>query len=131
MKVTVGEKTVNVPDEVIRKSMASLDISEGEAIELYLFDEGIVTNDEVEDMTAKAKAAGPVTRNQGEKTKRKAPVRKPDEMKRTIVQGLFDYIAAEPSTEKIEITNVERMIAFEVGGEKYELTLTKKRKPKE
>ena len=34
------------------------------------------------------------------------------------------------SVKKLEITNKERQIAFEIGGEKYELTLVQKRKPK-
>lgn len=34
------------------------------------------------------------------------------------------------ATESVEITNKERMIAFQIGDEKYEITLIQKRKPK-
>ena len=36
----------------------------------------------------------------------------------------------ETAYENVEITNAERMIAFSIGDEKYEITLIQKRKPK-
>lgn len=36
----------------------------------------------------------------------------------------------ETAYENVEITNAERMIAFSIGEEKYEITLIQKRKPK-
>ena len=86
------------------------------------------------ELTEKAKANGVNTagRAQGEKKPRKAPKRKPDETKRELIRLLADLLmeTEEPAIENVEVTNIERMIAFSIGDDKYELTLSKKRKPK-
>lgn len=74
-----------------------------------------------------------------EKTKKK-PValdNKPRERKANPTKGgIIAEIAAflseksEFATENVEITNKERMIAFKIGDESYEITLIQKRKPK-
>lgn len=135
MKYDFKGKNVNIPDEYIKTNMRNLGITEDEAIEMYLSDEGYIEVGEIVELTEKAKAAGPM-RNSADKPKRKAPVRKPDELKREIIQYLYDILGDTESekafvAENVEVTNIERMIAFSVGDEKFELTLTKKRKPKE
>lgn len=131
MRYDFNGKRINIPDEFIEKNMRNLSITRQEAVDLYLSDEGIITNDQVVAMTEKAKTAGVGIRNQGS-TKRKAPVRKPDEVKRSIIAVLANFINQEEyGVSNVEVTNIERMIAFELGGEKFELTLTKKRKVKE
>ena len=135
------EQTINIPDEELQRSMKSLDITKREAVELYLSDKGYVTNEVVEELTAKASANGVAGTRGAAKKQRKAPVRKPDMDKRSLVQELADAlkglsIAADDEgngmrpVENIEITNIERMIAFSLGDDKYEVTLTKKRKAK-
>ena len=58
--------------------------------------------------------------------------RKPNATKGGIIAELAEFLAKNStfSVENLEITNKERQIAFEIGGEKYELTLVQKRKPK-
>lgn len=131
MKVNVNGKSVNVPNDFIEKNMRNLGITQAEAIEMFLSDEGYIVNDTVVELTEKVKAAGPISHDAAiGKAKRKAPERKPDERKREIIDMLAEFIRDQLAPEA-EVTNIERMIAFEVGGEKFELTLTKKRKPKE
>ena len=129
MKYNLNGKDINIPDATIEKSMASLGIDKAEAIELYLFDQGLVSNEAVEEMTAKAKAFGPVTRNQEDKPKRKPPERKPDMVKREVIEMLAGFVR-DQLDPAAEVTNIERMIAFTLDGDKFEITLTKKRKPK-
>ena len=132
MRVAVEGKNINVPDSYIEKQMKSLGISRQEAVELYLSDEGIVKNETIEELTAKAKAAHTGAKATGERKERKAPVRKPDEVKRAIIAALAEFIrTCDYGVHDVEVTNIERMIAFEFAGDKYEVTLTKKRKPKE
>ena len=128
------EKTVNIPDEVIMANRR-IGLNMREAIELYLSDEGYITNPVVEELNAKAKASG-VTRA-ASTTKRKPPTRKPDMDKRIIISTLNDFLQSEQFFEitgrevaQTEVTNIERIIAFTLGDDKYELTLSKKRKPK-
>lgn len=133
------KKTVNIPDEVIVQGRKE-GLNTNDIIERYLSDEGFLVNDTVQELTDKAKAAGVnnAGRVTGEKTKRKAPTRKPDMVKRALIVGLNEYLCSLWESDvtilnkidDIEIKNIERIIAFSIGDDKYELTLSKKRKPK-
>lgn len=130
------EKTVTIPDEVlVQGRKEGLNVTQ--TIERYLSDEGYVVNDTVTALTDKAKANG--VNNAGRAassspTKRKAPTRKPDYTKRAIIEILADVIKDMTVTDltphDFEVTNIERMISFSLGDDKYEVTLSKKRKPK-
>ena len=56
MKYDFNGKTINIPDAELEKSMKLLGLSKEEAIEMYLEDEGYLENEEVEELTKKAKA---------------------------------------------------------------------------
>lgn len=130
------QKTVEIEDSWIAKQCQLLGITKREAINMWLSDEGYISNETVEELTNKAKInkTGAV----GASTKpRKKPTRKPDEDKRHLIAALANMIQGEEFAGKsgrklrdVEVTNVERMIAFQIGDDKYELTLSKKRKPK-
>ena len=132
---TGKEKTVNIPDEYIKVNKHNLGLSTKEVIYMYLSDEGYISNAVVDELTKKAKGTSVKV---GGKT-RKAPTRKPDYIKRNIVTEIAEYlktiehIATEDSTVEIsnvEVTNIERIVAFTIGKDKYEITLSKKRAPK-
>jgi hypothetical protein len=129
--VSADGRTVNIPDVYIQTNMKNLGLTSAECVEMYLSDEGIKVAPEVLELTAKAKAAGTGAKATGERKERKAPVRKPDEVKRSIIAALASFLdQPEYGTSNVEVTNIERMIAFELGGDKYEVTLTKKRPAK-
>lgn len=133
-----GEKqqTVEIPDEVIKKHKRSLGCTTSEAINLFLFDEGYIDNDEVTKLTNKAKANGAGKVKIGCK-QRKSPSRKPDEAKRTLIQSFYQYLvsgqvsdALGVEVQEVEVANQERIITFAIGDDNYEITLSKKRKAK-
>lgn len=130
MKRVINGKPVNIPDAFIQNAKVNLDLNVEEAVALYMSDEGHDVAPEVVEMTAKAKAAGTGAKATGEKVTRKPPVRAPDDVKRGMIAALEDYIATFAGGENVEVTNPERMIAFAYKGDKYELTLTKKRPAK-
>lgn len=125
------QKTVTIEDEWLLKTKSSLKLSTKEAIELWMFDHDYVGNEEADALTEKAKASGAGVRAKGS-TKRKAPTRKPDETKRALIAYLKECVegAEDIDIDNVEVTNIERVIAFSIGDDKYELTLSKKRKPK-
>lgn len=131
MRYKYKGKNINIPDEFIETNMRNLGLTRQAAVDLYLSDEGFISNDQIVAMTEKAKAAGVGAKATGEKKERKAPVRKPDEVKRVVIAALADFIKTHETAHNVEVMNVERMISFELAGDKYEITLTKKRKPKE
>ena len=131
MRVNVEGKNITVPDSYIEKQRKALGLSLPEIVEMFLSDEGLRVDPSVAEMTAKAKSSGVGAKATGERKERKAPVRKPDEVKRALMSALFDYIASQDGVEGAELVNPERQIAFAFGNDAFELTLTKKRKPKE
>ena len=133
-------KTINIPDEVLAQGKKER-LTVKETIERYLSDEGYIVNPTVEELTNKAKVNkinGAGRQSADGKKKRKPPTRKPDETKRALVAALNGFLSSlgEGDTvlnmiHDIEVTNIERVIAFSIGDDKYELTLSKKRKPKD
>lgn len=131
------ETTVSIPDDYIRTNKKNLGLTTKQAIELWLFDNDYIDNAEAESLTQKAKEVngrvGVASAN-----KRKAPVRKPDYIKRTLISEIKNSlnglsIAADDTeieVSNVSIVNVERIVRFQLGDDTYELTLSKKRKPK-
>lgn len=130
------EKTVNISDEVFAQGKRDK-LSVRETIDRFLSDEGYIVDPTVAELTNKAKAAGINNAGKTSSGKRKAPTRKPDMVKRELIEKLADFVAslgyteaASFQTQSVETVNIERIIAFSVGDDKYEITLSKKRKPK-
>ena len=58
--------------------------------------------------------------------------RKPNATKGGLIAELFKFLTenSDFAVENAEITNKERQIAFQIGEDRFELTLVQKRKPK-
>lgn len=127
-------------DKQVQNLMRSLKISEAEARELIAYD------NKVDKAKAKDKLEFDLSAEQEKETRkwrqaeRKPTVydfskreRKPNILKGEIIQALFNFLNenSDLGIENCVISNKERMICFESGGEKFDLTLIQKRKPKE
>ena len=128
MKYTFADKdgkqrTVNIPDDDIKRAKSAYGLSNKEAIDMWLVDEGYLENPVVEELNAKAKANG-VKGGSKKRTVR----RKEDPIKRALIVSLFDCILTCNGVESAEIRNPERIISFSLGDDTYEITLSKKRK---
>ena len=136
------EKTVSIPDDYIRTNKKNLGLTTKEVIELWLFDNDYIDNAEADALTQVALANKGAGVKVGGGSKRKAPTRKPDYTKRTLIseiknslEGLVLNAESEGynsiEVSNISIPNVERIVRFQLGDDIYELTLSKKRKPKD
>ena len=123
------EKTINIADSVLVQGKRE-GLSVRETIDRFLSDEGYIVDPTVTALTDKAKANGVNNAGKTSSGKRKAPTRKPDMVKRALIQSLFEYIEGYEGVKTAQITNIERIIAFSIGEDNYEITLSKKRKPK-
>lgn len=125
------QTTVEIPEKIITQHKKDLGCTTKEAIELYLFDEGYISNPTVDELTQKAKE-NKNNLGAGKGKTRKAPNRKPDMTKRAIIEFLKASLEenATINFENIEVKNIERVISFSIGDDNYELTLSKKRAPK-
>lgn len=128
MKYTFADKdgkqrTVNIPDDDIKRAKSAYGLSNKEAIDMWLVDEGYLENPVVEELNAKARANGV----KGGSKKRTAR-RKEDPIKRQLIATLFDSLKIWDGIYNAEIRNPERIISFSLGHDTYEITLSKKRK---
>ena len=124
------EKTVNIGEDVLVQGKRE-GLSTRETIDRFLSDEGYIVDPTVRELTEKAKSNGINNAGKVSSGKRKAPTRKPDLVKRMLIEGLSKYMSeAYAEVKNVQVTNIERIIAFSIGDDNYELTLSKKRKPK-
>lgn len=128
MKYTFADKdgkqrTVNIPDDDIKRAKSAYGLSNKEAIDMWLVDEGYLSDPVVEELNAKAKANG-VKGGSKKRTVR----RKEDPIKRQLIATLFDSLKIWDGIYNAEIRNPERIISFSLGHDTYEITLSKKRK---
>lgn len=132
MKYKFNNKEINIPDVDIKKYMKTLDLTEEEAIEMYLDDEGYTENEEVEELTKKAKEnKTTLIHAQADKRERKprevAP--KEDKVKEDIINQVAELLGS--IADKVCITNKTKLIEFQLDGEDYKFDLIRRRKPKE
>lgn len=126
------KKTINIPDEEIKKSMEILDLTEEEAIQMYLEDEGYIKNEEVERLTKKAKenkADKIVVRSKAENKKAERPP-KENPVKEQLIKDLAEFLRENGELEPVTITNKTKTIDFYVNGKYFSLNLTEHRPKK-
>ena len=124
---------IKIPREEIERIMKLPDVkTEEDACWIWCEDNGKVINEEQEELTKKAKAnriTATIHQARAETTKeRKKPERKPDETKESIIAGLAEYLTE--IVDNVKVTNVGKIIEFDLKGEHYKLDLIRQRKPK-
>ena len=134
MKYEINNKKINIPDQEIEKSMKLLDITQEQAIEMYLCDHDYIKNEEVETLTKKAKENGAdkiinrkVIKKSGETT------RKPKEnpLKEQIIANLHNFLLQNNDFVNIIVTNKSKNIDFYVNDKYFTLNLVEHRPPKQ
>lgn len=107
-----------------------------EAIDLIKYDIAIESGEETEyDLTAEQQenVKAMMRKTDHAKIGKTTRERKPNELKEAIVAEIAEWLredAQGQAYDDVEITNKSRMIAFEVNGKRFELTLVEKRPPK-
>lgn len=130
MQVKIDKKTIIIKDSEIKQLMKSLDITEQEAVETWLFDHDYATNEQVEILSKKAKANKTDKIVATDKTTRKPVERvaKENPTKEFLVNQL--YQALQPIAQSIEITNKNKLIEFCYQDKQFKLDLVEKRQKK-
>ena len=134
MKYTLPNgKNINIPDSEIKSHMANLQLTEEEAIQLYLEDEGYLDNDELEELDSKAKNVkiqhGASAANKTEKKEKKPRTVKTSDEK----QGLFDNIyhfLVETYGNSVEIIKENKLLTLKIGEKTFKVDLIEQRPPK-
>lgn len=125
-------------EEKIQRCMVNLGCSREEAEDIIkwdkVIDQGGRTPFDLDPETEK------MAKKMANATERKKPTnydfskreRKANPTKGGIIAEIAQFLAenSQFATENVEITNKERMIAFKIGDDSFEITLIQKRKPK-
>lgn len=134
MKYNFNDKIINIPDKDIEKAMKSLDLTQEQAIEMWLEDEGYLDNEEQLELCQKAKEnkiTSTIHQAKAETPKKKAQkerVRKENPTKEKVIAKTAEML--QEFAENVQITNVGKMIYFELDGNRYEFNLIQKRESK-
>ena len=130
MVYNLNGKKIKIADEDIKRTMKILDLSEEEAIQLYLEDEGYLENEEVAELTKKAKDSGIMSTIHGAKAEkpRVKTVREPksNPLKAEIVEKIAELIRNEFDINA-KITNSTKIIEFTCENREFKLDLVEKR----
>ena len=119
-----------------QKIMRVLEVSEKEAEEILAYDNAVDSGMKTQyDLTKEQEKETRKYRQADRKrtsynfSKRE---RKPNATKGGLIQELYKFLCenSEFSTENVTILNKERQIGFQIGENKFELTLVQKRNPK-
>lgn len=133
MKYKIDNKEINIPDNEIKNLMKTLDLTEQEAIDTWLDDNDYTTNEQVEELTKKAKANGTTkikarANVENKKTERE---RKENPTKALIIAELFEKLQQIDNISQLKVENKEKLITFNLNGNDYKLDLVQKRQKKQ
>ena len=129
-------KKIRIPDGDIMRLKSTMKISAEEAVKIWLEDEGILHNEEQENLCKKAKDSGIMRTIHGAsaKTAETTPTQRERVKKENPTKGKIIAEIAKLLTEfadNVNVTNPEKLIEFTMNGNDYKLDLTQKRKKKE
>ena len=130
MTYELNGKKIRINDTELENLVKGLGVSQEQAIQIWLEDEGYLENEEQNNLEKKAKdnritATVHQAKSQSQKKKRTRE-RKPDLEKEQIIQNLANFL--ENSAENVKITNISKLIEFDIGGNHYKLDLIRQRK---
>lgn len=136
MKYTLDNgKVVNIPDREIDNFMSSLQISQEEAIELWLVDNDLAEDEELEELDAKAKTVKidhGASADKPRKKSEKPRTVKVSDAKKELFNKLSYYLNefCEENDANCTILKENKLIELQFGGETFKIDLIQVRKPK-
>lgn len=132
MKYKFNDKEINIPDNEIKVLMKTLELTEQEAIETWLDDNDYTTNEQVEELTKKAKANGTtkIKARANVENKKVERERKANPTKALIIDELTKKLKEIDGISQLKVENKEKLITFSLNGNDYKLDLVQKRAKK-
>ena len=131
MLYNFGGKQIRIPDDEIAVAMKNLGLSEPEAIQMWLEDEGFLDNEEQEALCEKAKENK--VRVQGEGLKERKPREKPKTVKVSDEKAqLFNEIVEnlKENNRDFEISKQNKLILVKINEKVFKIDLIEQRTKK-
>jgi hypothetical protein len=134
MKYTLENgKVINIPDSEIKAHMKNLDLTEDEAIQLYLEDEGYLDNEELEELDSKAKKVkiqhGASATEKTEKKEKKPRTVKISDEKQELFDNIYHFLV-ETYGGSVEIVKENKLLTLKIGEKTFKVDLIEQRPPK-
>lgn len=134
MLYTHGQKKIRIPDDILAVYQTTLGLSQEEAIQVYLEDEGILENAEQEALEKKARdnritATIHQARKDSANKSQSERVRKADPTKEEVITTIADALTAMGATE-VTVVNKGKLITFKIGADTFKVDLIRQRPPK-
>ena len=125
----LGNKEIKIDEKIIQHYCNTLDITQDEAIEMYLSDNDYVNNDIVDKLTAKAKEnkTDKIIVTDKTKARKKSEHKVENPVKTEIIKKLCKCLQDNGYAE-VNITNDTKYIDFSTGGECFTVNLIQHRK---
>ena len=114
MEIKVNNRIIKIKQEEIENLMNTLNLTEQEAIDTWLFDNGYEESEEVEKLTKKAKENKTdkivvTTEKKKQKRERKAPQ---NPLKQAIIDNIFQFLAKNSTIYGLKVENPTKTIDF-------------------
>lgn len=133
MKYNFKDKILNIPDAEIKNNMKYLELTEEDAIQLWLEDNDYLENEEQQALDKKAKDSkitATIHQAKAETRKEKQPrERKENPIKENIIKQLAEYLPKTGAVD-IQVVNVGKLITFVMDGKQFKLDLIQTRDKK-
>ena len=125
----IDGKPIKIPMADIVKYMQKLELTQDEAIELWLTDNDYMDNEEVNRLSQQAKDNKTNLRADAGERKKREVTKKENPTKEGIIRVLAATLE-NIGAVNIKITNVSKLVEFEMDGNNFKLDLVQKRQPK-
>lgn len=126
-------KSVNIPDNEIKNYMTKYELSENEAIQLYLEDEDLLENAELEELDSKAKKVkinhGASAVDKTEKKEKKPRTVKISDEKQQLFDNIYHFLV-ETYGGSVDILKENKLLTLKVGEKTFKVDLIEQRPPK-
>ena len=134
MKYTLPNgKNINIPDSEIKSHMENLQLTEEEAIQLYLEDEGYLDNEELEELDSKAKKVkiqhGASAVDKTDKKEKKPRTVKISDEKQGLFNNIYNFLV-ETYGGSVEIVKENKLLALKIGEKTFKVDLIEQRPKK-
>lgn len=128
----INGKNVNISDKDIQNFMKSLDISEDEAIAMWLDDNDYTTNEQVEELTKKAKINKTDKIVVQSKVNKAKTERKPKEnpLKQAIIEDIYKFLSKNNTLQNVKVVNNTKTIDFYAENKYFSINLVEHRPKK-
>lgn len=121
-------KNIRIPKNTIENLMKTLKLSEEDAIQVYLEDEGYEINEEQEELTKKAKEnriTATIHKAEGKTREKRKVERRANPDKEDLIRGLAEYLTGVAAD--VKVTNIGKLIEFKYNDKLFKLDLIETR----